>query len=200
MTHEKAKTLKVGCIFFAIFFLFCALALMTQPVRAQTTPTITSTLSFYPATTVVAGTDFYDTAAITGTSSSPSRDYVTYWLYSGTAPSPPSPPTAGSPDYTNPYPSGVWLSYSAVYYTDGGTVPNSPSFTETTGQYYFIVVYYGDSSNNPVLTVEPFTVTAAPLVPVPETGLGTLMMLASVFSAFGVFYVVKRSRPKTRTK
>src|SRR5208283_4335042 len=35
MKHGTTKTLRVGCILLAIFFLFCALALLPQAVRAD---------------------------------------------------------------------------------------------------------------------------------------------------------------------
>ena len=34
MKHGTTKTLRVGCILLAIFFLFCAFALLPQPVQA----------------------------------------------------------------------------------------------------------------------------------------------------------------------
>ena len=39
MKRGTTKTLRVGCILLVIFFLFCAFALLPQPVRAQTVTT-----------------------------------------------------------------------------------------------------------------------------------------------------------------
>ena len=36
MKHGTTKTLRVGCILLVLFFLFCAFALLPQPVQAQT--------------------------------------------------------------------------------------------------------------------------------------------------------------------
>ena len=41
MKHGTTKTLRVGCILLAIFFLFCAFALLPQPVHAANTVTAT---------------------------------------------------------------------------------------------------------------------------------------------------------------
>jgi YVTN family beta-propeller protein len=41
MKHGTTKTLRVGCILLAIFFLICAFALLPQPVQATNTVTVT---------------------------------------------------------------------------------------------------------------------------------------------------------------
>ncbi|MGD0406565.1 MAG: YncE family protein, partial [Candidatus Bathyarchaeia archaeon] len=41
MKHGTTKTLRVGCVLLLIFFLFCAFALLPQPVRATNTVTAT---------------------------------------------------------------------------------------------------------------------------------------------------------------
>src|SRR5208337_5396361 len=132
MNHEKIKTFRVGCTLAVIFLLFCALALMPRPVALGQTGPSFSVTTVNP-TEPVAGTYFYDSATLTGTTGS-TLDYVTYWLYSGTPPgtTPNPPPYPASTSSTNPYPSGDSLGYGAVYYTDGGTVPNSPDFSVPT--------------------------------------------------------------------
>ena len=48
MKHGTTKTLRVGCILLAIFFLFCAFALLPQPVQAANTVTATVTVGSEP--------------------------------------------------------------------------------------------------------------------------------------------------------
>jgi hypothetical protein len=43
MKHGAIKTLRVGCILLAIFFLFCAFTILPQPVQATNTVTATVT-------------------------------------------------------------------------------------------------------------------------------------------------------------
>ncbi|MGD0450402.1 MAG: hypothetical protein ABSA79_05010, partial [Candidatus Bathyarchaeia archaeon] len=62
MRLRTTKTVRVGCILLAIFFLlFCAFALLTQPVRADSvlvSPTVTATPSavFLGQTSVLSST------------------------------------------------------------------------------------------------------------------------------------------------
>jgi len=45
MKHGTTKTLRVGCILLAIFFLFCAFALLPQQVQAVNANTVTATVT-----------------------------------------------------------------------------------------------------------------------------------------------------------
>ena len=102
-------------------------------------PTIST--FFTPATPGVGGT-VHDSATLTGATATAGGS-VTYTLKSGVSPG------------------GTILGTDTVSVTNG-VVPNSKEFSITsTGQYYFIAVYGGDTNNNPATSSpEPFTVSS----------------------------------------
>ena len=116
----------------------------------------TPTISTITPVDVVTGTGFTDQALLTGATPT-AGGTVTYYLYEGG------------------FPGGSVVDSHAVT-VNNATVPQSKSFIRNVaGNYYFMVTYSGDGSNNAIALGihEDFVITTAPIIIIPPAPLPT---------------------------
>jgi hypothetical protein len=131
-----------------------------------TTPTISTTLS---TSQTGAGESLYDTATLSGVTSSAGGTITFY--YSTTSSCPSGATEVGSVTVSGP---GTYTSKSEEF---------------TKGDYYWCAAYSGDSNNGPAVS----PIASEPLIVTPQFPLGTLVAALAPLAAIGLYVGTKRS-------